>query len=254
MKVTIKVPFGKMTFQMSTVHALELLKKAVEYAEFRERANDVGLAKATPPKVETVLLRNENAVNVLDKEEAPVKFSFPSTGTIESVLQRVKENIDSKIAESGETGTDEQTPAPAPKQKEPMKSRVETMFGDRATWNKPAEEQKPEPPKCNYSEGYRGFLYIRCDKCGEVKGFCTKSPILQSRCDQCGHNTDLRDLLPMFVKCECGAEFKYKTNMIANAFTYNCLRCGSPIDMELNGKGTAFVTMASQERRNHDKR
>lgn len=235
MKVTIKIPFGKMTFQMSTVHALELLKKAVEYAEFRERANDVGPDKAIP--------RDEDVINVLDNAMAPVPGLNIKYTSVE-----VDKNHDRVTPES------EQSPAPAPKPKEPPKSRVEAMFGNRETWNKPAEEQKPEPPKRDYSEGYRGFLYIKCDKCGEVKGFCTKSQILQSHCDQCGHSTELRDLLPMFVKCECGAEFKYMTNMIANAFTYNCLHCGSPIDMEINGKGTAFVTMGSQERRSHDQR
>lgn len=133
-------------------------------------------------------------------------------------------------------------PAPAQKMKEPPKSRVETMFGARETWNKPAEEKTPEPIKRYNEDGYRGFLYVKCDGCGHEKGFCTKTSITYNRCN-CGHVTELRDLLPVYAKCKCGEEFKYRSNIKADKFTINCLKCGAPIDVALNGKQNAFTTL-----------
>lgn len=43
--------------------------------------------------------------------------------------------------------------------------------------------------------------------------------------------------------CKCGKSFRYKTNAEAETITHSCLDCKAPVDMELNGKGTAYVTI-----------
>lgn len=48
---------------------------------------------------------------------------------------------------------------------------------------------------------------------------------------------------PAYAKCKCGREFKYQTNATGDTITINCIACGSPIDMQLNGRGTAYVTL-----------
>ena len=73
---------------------------------------------------------------------------------------------------------------------------------------------------------YKGFLLIVCEECGAVKAFCAKRETYSFRCDECGYETPLENLRPMYMHC-----------------THTCLRCKAPVDMELNRRGTAYVTV-----------
>lgn len=137
-------------------------------------------------------------------------------------------------------------PAPVPAAPRPRpterRSKTERMFGSKDTWNIPAGAtvDKDQGP-------YRGFLLIRCEECGEVKAYCAKRETYAFRC-KCGHETPLEKLRPMFVKCKCGKEFRYRTNLTDEHYTHTCLDCGSPVDLELNRRGTAYVTIGENER------
>lgn len=95
----------------------------------------------------------------------------------------------------------------------------------------------PEEPQL-----YKGFLLVKCEKCGKLRGFCAKTPTAYSKCE-CGHRTELHDLRPVFLKCKCGSVFKYKTNVTEEIFDFPCLKCGNPVDLQLNKRGTAYVTI-----------
>lgn len=126
---------------------------------------------------------------------------------------------------------------PEAKQEKPA-SKVERMFGD--VRSRIPVEAVTKPLK-NPNEGYKGFLLIECDACGKVRGFYAKYPQSVYHC-QCGCQTILKNLRPMFPKCaKCGNTFKYMTNITKQEHTYNCLDCGSPIDMVLNKSGSAYV-------------
>lgn len=130
-------------------------------------------------------------------------------------------------------------------------SRVERMFGSdfrKAHTVQEAQETAivGADGKLNIErtpEEYKGFLLIKCDKCGAVKGFCAKTPITASRCE-CGGRTELNDLKPLHLKCKCGSSFTYKTNITDEVFDYPCLKCGSPVDLELNKRRDTYVTIA----------
>lgn len=107
---------------------------------------------------------------------------------------------------------------------------------------KPQPEQRPEPPET----GYKGFLYIKCESCGYTKGFCTKQPIKETRCN-CGHFTKLRNLKSLYVNCKCGETFKYRTNLTDRMATINCLKCGSPVDLEYHDKKNLYATIGHQK-------
>lgn len=92
-------------------------------------------------------------------------------------------------------------------------------------------------------DGVKGFLLIRCEDCGSIKGFCAKKPIDRYRCEDCGGITKLTDLRPAFQDCKCGRHSKYKTNEKAEVITNTCISCGSPVDMMLNSKRTAYTTI-----------
>ena len=131
-------------------------------------------------------------------------------------------------------------------------SRVERLFGDfKATGATTKMVKVPEDGKLPITsapggkrepEAYSGFLLIKCSHCGKVRGFCSKAPITFSRCD-CGETTDLHDLKMAFLKCKCGNQYKYKTNLKEERFDFPCLNCGSPVDLELNRRGNAYVTV-----------
>lgn len=91
-------------------------------------------------------------------------------------------------------------------------------------------------------EGYKGFLYIKCPKCRKIKGFCAKEYTKEHRCE-CGENVRLENLRPMYAKCQCGKQYKYYTNMDEEVFEYSCLNCGALIDMKINSRKNAFVTL-----------
>lgn len=139
-----------------------------------------------------------------------------------------------KAAEPARPRTDD------PIKKDAPRSRAETMFGDRNKWDMPAVG-KGNAERPDGQEAYKGFLYIRCEECGEVKGFNAKFPQTYFQCN-CGHRTELRNLRTAHVNCKCGRSFTYKTNLEYD-FTIPCLSCGSPVDLELGAKKTAFVTI-----------
>lgn len=113
-------------------------------------------------------------------------------------------------------------------------SRVERMFGSRDSWATPAADDGQGP--------YKGFLLIECEECGAIKAFCAKRETYAFKCS-CGHETPLENLRPLFMHCKCGKSFRYKTNVTAQTITHTCLNCKAPVDMELNSKGNAYVTV-----------
>ena len=125
------------------------------------------------------------------------------------------------------------TIAPTRNEKKPHR-REDSLFGNMQT--EQVEKEQAEP------EEYKGFLMIKCDKCGTVKGFCAKTPISEYKCD-CGGKTKLHGLKMVHLHCKCGSHFKYKTNITDERFEYNCLTCGSPVDLELNGRRNTYVTI-----------
>lgn len=121
-------------------------------------------------------------------------------------------------------------------------SRVERMFGARDNWNKEAKDENPSPER---PDGYKGFLLIRCPECGAIRGFCTKSYITETTCRSCGAVTQLEKLIPAHVNCgKCGRHFKYQTNIdTKDPVSIHCINCDAPVDLQMNGSGTALVTI-----------
>ena len=120
--------------------------------------------------------------------------------------------------------------------------RIESLFGDfRGSQAKATDKQ--EAPEEHEPEEYRGFLLIKCEHCGKIRGFCAKTPTTEHRCE-CGGRTKLHDLKPAYLKCKCGGQYKYKTNITDETFEYNCLNCGSPVDLELNSRRNTYVTIS----------
>lgn len=216
MNVKIKTVFGELSFNMTQDNALSLISMATRYANGYEEADGTDQ-------------RNDALPALAYAADAIAKMAIPPMPL----------------------NTEKKQNAP-PAEKPATKSRLESLFGAKADWKMPTEPAAPAHKEDTANgaeekpEGYKGFLYIECEECRVLKGFCVKQPITHYKCE-CGHKTELHDLLPVHVKCECNSKFLYHTNIQCDAFTIECLHCGSPVDMELGGKGTAFVTVAFSE-------
>jgi hypothetical protein len=157
---------------------------------------------------------------------------------VSELVQRAFQYAAGTLPTTEDVGTTATAPQPAQEQPKPQRieikphRRVDSLFGDFGEQRQ--EEREPEE--------YRGFLLIKCKHCGKLKGFCAKNNITEYTCD-CGEKTELHDLKPAFLKCKCGGDYKYKTNATDERFEYNCLSCGSPVDMELNSRRNTYVTI-----------
>lgn len=214
MNVKIKTVFGELSFNMTQEDALSLISTAAKYA------NDFGNAEDTTK-------RNDALPALAYAADAIAKMAIPPI----------------------QLGTEKEPNAP-PSEKPAPKSRLESLFGEKADWKLPTTPEAPKEEAESDTEAepqtYKGFMYVECEKCGVLKGFCVKQPITYHKCE-CGHKTELRNLRPALVKCECNSKFKYHTNIQSESFTINCLHCGSPVDMELGSKSNAFVSVAFSE-------
>ena len=99
---------------------------------------------------------------------------------------------------------------------------------------------KMAPPKL---EGYKGFLYLKCPECGTERGFNIKNPITEFTCRECGAAFAVEDLVPLYVNCECGSSFRYRTNKQEDMFDMTCLNCGQPVAVSWNAKKGIYETI-----------
>lgn len=104
-------------------------------------------------------------------------------------------------------------------------------------WNEAPRMYEPADGK------YKGFLYIKCDHCGETRGFNAKYATDEYKCSECGGKTRLKGLRPVHMDCECGKHWKYLTNETAEVITINCINCGQPVDTMLNPRRTAYKSI-----------
>lgn len=162
--------------------------------------------------------------------------------------EKAQELIQKAIQYASEESSEESVCREELKQEQPRptvsrpKSRVENLFGSFRTEAQEARDQNSESDERSEPEEYKGFLLIKCKHCGQIKGFCAKTPINEFSCE-CGGKTELHDLKIAHLHCRCGSHWKYKTNITEEKFEYNCLNCGSPVDMELNSRRNTYVTI-----------
>ena len=240
-------------------------------AEFDDAARIVSEAGHLPLNTATLPIGMENRdymrICLAMLDSADLLHQLPgwgkSAGAIAERTVAMKTGVESLTLEDfiREYGPERVPAEPEPpSEPEQMLSRVERLFGRRESWpnvtaaatpsqDKPkaeAEETEGAGPEASFSRrAVKGFLIVECESCGQTREFCSRAEITSNRCHSCGHVTTLDKtyMRPAYAKCKCGREFKYQTNATGDTITINCIACGSPIDMQLNGRGTAYVTL-----------
>lgn len=86
-------------------------------------------------------------------------------------------------------------------------------------------------------DGYKGFLFLRCQMCGVEHAFSIKTPVNDYVCVQCGSVTALDKLHKARFRCECGKEWRYQTNIDERLLEVPCISCNSPMVAEQDKNG-----------------
>lgn len=93
-------------------------------------------------------------------------------------------------------------------------------------------------------KSYKGFLLLRCPKCGEVKAFCSKKEMKGYHCFDCEEDIPfLEPLRTARMRCKCGMHYSYKTNLDNDYIEANCVNCGAPVTMKWNERRKNYETM-----------
>ena len=96
----------------------------------------------------------------------------------------------------------------------------------------------------------KGFLYLKCDKCGKSHGFCSTKSVKSFKCDFCGSKTplipeELRVAHLYCPKCKklhnpCGGRYTYTTNINRNGFVMKCFNCNTSYYMQYSKEDEAY--------------
>lgn len=164
------------------------------------------------------------------------------------VLRRACYEAGAAFGDPGHTAAERLPFAPKAFQKpEPQKKRMVQRpdILERAKSAQPAESahRAPEPP---VEAKFTGFLYVRCEKCGQERGFCAKTPISSYYCRECGGKTELKNMRQVKIWCECGSAYRYHTNIQDPAFDMPCLACEAPVAIEWNEHKGRYQPMNSE--------
>ena len=130
---------------------------------------------------------------------------------------------------------------------EPVQESAEEIYSDQGkqeaeTMVETAGIPEKEGEDKMISAGYGGYLYMKCPACGKTRGFCAKTRLNHYRCE-CGAVTRMEHMVPLYMKCECGRQARYLTNMTDTEFDITCYDCGAPVAVEWNEKKQMYETM-----------
>lgn len=162
----------------------------------------------------------------------------------EKMARRTFQRLAERLMVEGLMKTDKTEEPEVPELQQAEEVLPEESFGPAQEPESVKTEMEPleETAPPNTPSGYGGYLYIKCPDCGKVKGFCAKTRIGNFRCG-CGSVTKLQDLVPMYVRCECGRSARYLTNMTEPVFDIDCYDCGSPVAVQWNDKKRQYETI-----------
>ena len=89
---------------------------------------------------------------------------------------------------------------------------------------------------------YKGFLIVRCTKCGRERSFNSRAGTSEHRCIACRGLTRLKDMVEVQVRCPaCGKEWRYKTNSTQAEVCTCCVNCGTEMTAVWNPTARKYI-------------
>ena len=233
MKVNIKAPFIELALEMDQGRARLLVEQALELAQEEERAN----------RTTNCFAAERNSPMMPDPAGDPERATSGRLSKGETQKSRVERLFGARS--SWNSGAGQRNP-PA------LKSEGDT---ERATGGRPDKKdlsgKEPEEPDITMEDVmaamdapkeklYKGFLWIRCDGCGRVRGVNVKMPTSEFNC-ACGAKMPLAGSKAAAFSCSsCGKSFRYRTNLRVSSFEIECLNCKAPNTLMFNQRKNRY--------------
>ena len=108
-------------------------------------------------------------------------------------------------------------------------------------------ESAHRAPEAPTAAKFTGFLYVRCEKCGQERGFCAKKrPFLRATAGSAAGKRSSKNMRQVKIWCECGSAYRYHTNIQDAAFDMPCLNCEAPVALEWNENKNRYQPMNSE--------
>ncbi len=132
---------------------------------------------------------------------------------------------------------------------EPLDTESEAKVSDNEYWRAYVDKANGIKPVAHEDVGrYKGFLYLKCNVCGEVTGFCSAQELAFYRCKKCGKSTLFSTpLKKVYFTCECGRNYSYWTNLTDNMFDINCMNCGMPVTVHYDKKDNCYRNLPPEK-------
>lgn len=220
MKLTMSTELGQFVFHLSQSSVVHLLNEA-------QSLDDRGGL----PEITSISKRSATENHF---ESAPFTIRHEEDDPILKMVEKAGEKVLQKAAEK-----QERTDSP-----ENLDGNT-GFFTMKEVKNFPKIKKKSAKIQGPKDGKYKGFLYIRCDHCGEEIGYYAKERTNEFSCRECGKKTDLSELRWANVDCKCGKHFTYRTNAKSEILTINCINCGFPVDMMINTGRNAYVSIGT---------
>lgn len=180
-------------------------------------------------------LKKKEAAAARQKQEEPLEKTVAK-----AVAKAVEDSLKDVVGKLPFAPKVFQSPAPP---KERVVQRPDIPAKAKPTPPAESAHRAPEPPA---AAKFTGFLYVRCEKCGQERGFCAKTPISSCYCLECGGKTELKNMRRVKIWCECGSAYRYHTNIQDAAFDMPCLNCEAPVALEWNENKNRYQPMNSE--------
>lgn len=259
-------------FEDFTKHEKHVLREAMAWAQ--SEFYDPGHTPEDRETLQALIMEAKAAEFTVGEAPATYRHIDPATVAMPDVVRPNDGFLPSMTELAGERMRAPERPADAPENAPDMEDgntdktateppgapeRTETMApwwmhssGGRSTVEKPTRKVAGERPAAPRT--YKGFLYIKCAKCGHIHAFCAKVPVSVYRCGECGGRTPLDNMVPLRITCECGARHNYLTNVVTDQMDVTCFTCGAPVAVEWNEKLRQYTTIGAYAERPHKKK
>ena len=95
----------------------------------------------------------------------------------------------------------------------------------------------------------KGFIHLRCPHCGSITETALRHEHDSLQCRHCGNQIEAMPLMRLYINCECGSRFKYRTNRTEQMFDITCLHCGYPVTVQYSGRFGIYAPVGQTHNR-----
>nr|DAU24505.1 MAG TPA: Protein involved in formate dehydrogenase formation [Caudoviricetes sp.] len=121
-----------------------------------------------------------------------------------------------------------------------LTGKPEVLSDPKALPEAEKEEAKQLDPG-SPSISYRGFIHFKCPFCGKTTNTNMRNNQKGFTCPSCGNPYYFTESLrKVHLKCSCGEEYSYWTNLKTRLISIDCISCKEPMTAYFNEKAQRY--------------